>query len=100
MNVRTCATWGLGLAAILLGPILVIFSIPITIGIGRDIFDLFGAAPFALALCSPLAFVLLRRLPLRRAVAEARLWPRRLENLIAHVSRPRRRDIRSRRSYP
>jgi hypothetical protein len=73
MNVRTCASWGLGVTAILLSPILVIFSIPIAIGIGFDIFDLAGEAPFALVLCSPLAFVFLRRVPLRRAAALLRL---------------------------
>jgi hypothetical protein len=59
-NSRTCTTWGLGFSAVLLSPIIVIFLIPLTIGIGLDIFDLCGEVPFALALCAPVAFVLLR----------------------------------------
>jgi hypothetical protein len=38
----------------------VIFLIPLTIGIGLDVFALAGETPFALALCAPLAFALLR----------------------------------------
>src|SRR5437763_1599495 len=59
-NSRTCAAWGLAGSAVLLSPIMVIFLIPLMIGIGLDIFDMFGEAPFVLALCTPLAFVLLR----------------------------------------
>jgi hypothetical protein len=59
-NSHTCAAWGLGVAAILLSPIIVIFLIPLTIGVGCDIFDLIGETPFALALSAPAAFVLLR----------------------------------------
>jgi hypothetical protein len=40
--------------------VIVIFSLPLTIGLGLDIFCQCGEAPFALALCAPLAFVLLR----------------------------------------
>ena len=57
----TSTAAGLTVSAILLCPIIVIFSIPLTIGIGLDVFELFGEAPFALALSTPLAFVLLRR---------------------------------------
>src|SRR5258708_4006279 len=60
INSRTCTTWGLAVSAILLSPIIVIFLIPLTIGVGLDIFDLMGEVPFALALCAPAAFVLLR----------------------------------------
>jgi len=64
-HIRTCAGCGLGVVAILIGPIIVIFLSPLAIVIGFDIFDLFGETPFALALSGPLAFVLLRRaLPL------------------------------------
>ena len=59
-NSRICAAWGLAGSAVLLSPIMVIFLIPLMIGIGLDIFDMFGEAPFVLALCTPLAFVLLR----------------------------------------
>jgi len=52
----------------MLSPIIVIFLIPLAIGIGLDIFDMFGQAPFAFALCAPVAFVLLR-LVSARAVA-------------------------------
>ena len=37
-----------------------IFLIPLTIGIGLHIFERLGEGPFALVLCVPLAFVLLR----------------------------------------
>ncbi len=57
---RTCAASGLAVSAVLLSPIIVIFLIPLTIGIGLDIFDLVGEGPFALALCAPLVFILLR----------------------------------------
>jgi hypothetical protein len=56
----TSTLWDLAVAAVLLSPIIVILSIPLTIGIGLNIFDLFGEVPFALALCTPLAFHLLR----------------------------------------
>ncbi len=60
-NSRICTASGLAVSVIQLSPLIVIFLIPLTIGIGLDIFELFGEAPFALALCAPLAFVLLRR---------------------------------------
>jgi hypothetical protein len=60
MKSRTCAAWDLAAAIVLLSPIIVIFLIPLTIGCGLDVFDRCGEAPFALALCAPLAFVLLR----------------------------------------
>ncbi len=47
---RTCAGWGSGVLAILLSPIIVIFLIPLAIGIGVDILDLFSETQFALAL--------------------------------------------------
>jgi hypothetical protein len=59
-NSHACTAWGLAVAAILLSPIVVIFLIPLTIGVGCDIFDLIGETPFALALCAPAAFVVLR----------------------------------------
>ena len=64
-NSRTFTVWSLAVAAILLSPILVIFSIPLMIGVGLDIFELVGVVPFALALFAPVALVLLRLLPLR-----------------------------------
>jgi len=60
-NSRICTASALAVCVIHLSPIIVIFLIPLTIGIGFDIFELFGEVPFALALCTPLAFVLLRR---------------------------------------
>ena len=77
-NSRTCAAWGLAGSAVLLSPIMVIFLIPLMIGIGLDIFDLFGEAPFVLALCAPLAFVLLRLVS-----------PRALARQLAALLRPR-----------
>ena len=59
-NIRICTRWGLVISAIFLAPIAVIFLIPLAIGMGLDIFDQIGEAPFALALCAPAAFVLLR----------------------------------------
>jgi len=47
---RTCAGWGSGVVAILLGPIIVLFLVPLAIGIGVDLFDLFSETQFALAL--------------------------------------------------
>jgi hypothetical protein len=57
---------------------MVIFLIPLTIGIGLDVFALVGEVPFALALCAPLAFVLLRLLS-----------PRALTRHLAALLRPR-----------
>ena len=64
-NSRDCKAWGLAVSAILLSPIVVIFLIPLTIGIGLDIFDLVGEVPFALVLCIPVAVLLLRQVSLR-----------------------------------
>jgi cell shape-determining protein MreD len=60
---RTYATWGLAAIAILLSPIFLIFAIIAAVGIGLDIFDLFGEGPVALALSVPVIFVPLRRVP-------------------------------------
>jgi len=60
-NSRICSASDLAVSAIQLSPVIVIFSIPLAIAFGLDIFELFGEAPFALALSTPLAFVLLRR---------------------------------------
>ena len=59
---RACVRWGLAVLALLLSPIVVIFGMPLMVGIGLDIFDVAGEAPFVLALCAPVAVVLLRRL--------------------------------------
>ena len=64
-NTRTFTVLSLAIAAILLSPIFVIFSTPLMIGVGLDIFELVGVVPFALALFTPVALVLLRLLPLR-----------------------------------
>jgi hypothetical protein len=61
------AGWGLGIAAILFSPVVLILGIPMALGIGLDLFDMFGETPVALALCVPVAFVLLRRLSPRVA---------------------------------
>jgi hypothetical protein len=73
-NVRTCTGWGLAIAAVVLSPIAVIFLIPLTIGIGLDIFELIGEVPFVLALCATAAFVVFRLVsprPLFRQLAAA-----------------------------
>ena len=59
-NPDTCAAWGLTVLAVLLCPIIVILSIPLTIGIGLDVFEVLGEVPFALALCAPLALFVFR----------------------------------------
>ena len=64
-NSRICTVWGLAASAILLAPIFVIFFIPLTIGVGLDIFDLVGETPFAVALCAPAAFLLVRQIASR-----------------------------------
>ena len=69
---------GLAVPAVLLSLIIVIFLVPLTIGIGLDIFDLFSEVPCALALCAPFAFVLLRLFS-----------PRALARQHAALSRPR-----------
>jgi hypothetical protein len=47
-NSRSCTSWGLAVLAILLSPIILIFSIPLMIGLGLDMSDLYGKAPIAL----------------------------------------------------
>ena len=56
------------MVAILFSPIVVIFSLPLAIGVGFDIFELVGETPFVALLCAPFAFLLLR-LVSPRAVA-------------------------------
>ncbi len=72
-NVRTCAAWELAVVAILLSPIVLIFAIPLAVGIGLDIFDLVGEGPVALALGGPAALLILLqvlpRIPLRQLAA-------------------------------
>ena len=63
---RTYVIWSLAVAAILLSPLFLIFGIIAAVGIGLDIFDIAGPVPFALALSTPVAFVLLRRVPRQR----------------------------------
>lgn len=62
--------------AIVLSPIVVILALPMAIGIGLDIADLGGETPLILALCTPVAIGLLRRLMqqgiFRRAVKRFR----------------------------
>ena len=53
------------MVAILFSPIVVIFLIPLAIGVGFDVFELVGETPFVLLLCAPFAFVLLRLVSLR-----------------------------------
>ena len=64
--------------ALVLSPIVLILGIPVAIGIGLDVFDLAGETPIVLALCAPLAVMVLRRLSAGAALrrAAARLWSR------------------------
>ncbi len=75
-HIRACGFWGLAVVAFLLSPMAVILAVPLLVGIGLDIIDLTGEMPVALALCAPVAFVLLRRLSetasLPRMVARVR----------------------------
>ena len=65
--------WGLAVLAVLLSPILLIFSIPLALGVGLDIFDVAGETPVVLALCAPLAIaVLWRTLPRQRLASFCR----------------------------
>ena len=57
-SVRACSSWGLAICAVLLSPILVVFLIPLTIGVGIDIFELIGVARCAIALFASAALVL------------------------------------------
>jgi len=66
---RTYATWGLAAAAILLGPIFLIFGMVAAVGISLDILDAAGGGPIALAVGAPLAFALLYRAAPRRRIA-------------------------------
>jgi hypothetical protein len=59
-SVRACSSWILTICAVLLSPIFVIFLIPLTIGVGIDIFDLIGEVPFAISLFASAALVLFR----------------------------------------
>jgi hypothetical protein len=74
-NSRICTALGLAVSAIMLSPLIVIFLIPLTIGTGLHIFELLGEGPFALVLCVPLAFILLRPFsaPARGAPSRAAL---------------------------
>lgn len=49
-------------AAVSLSPIVLIFGLPLAVGIGLDIFEHAGKGPFVLALSIPVAFALLRLL--------------------------------------
>ena len=73
---------GLAIVLIVLSPIVVIFALPVAIGVGLDIFAASGETPVAVALALPLAVVLvgagLARVPLRdvaAALAPARRHP-------------------------
>jgi len=67
-NSRTYTNWGLAVLVILLSPIIVIFTVPLAIGVGFDVLDSCGETPFAIALLAPVAFVLLRRVSPRALV--------------------------------
>ena len=64
--------------AIVLLPIVVILAVPLAIGIGLDIVDMAGETPIVVALCAPLAIMLLRRLSLGAVLRHVvvRVWSR------------------------
>src|SRR5229473_4973051 len=96
-HVRICVRWGLGVAAILLSPIILTYLIRLVIGIGVDIFDLFGETPFGLVLCGLLAFVLLRRVLRLSRAAEINYAPTSVSDTPAQRTRsvwPSRRQTR------
>ena len=51
------ANAGLAVAAVLLSPIALIFSVPLLVGIGLDIIGLLGEASLAAVLCAPAVFL-------------------------------------------
>ncbi len=75
-TLRKCLSWGLAIAAIALSPIVLIFALPLAVGVGLDIFGRAGEMPVVLALCGPVAVVLLGRAlshaPVQQAVAALR----------------------------
>jgi len=81
---RTFTARNLGVSTLLLSPLVVILSIPLAIGVGLDIFGRFGEAPYALLLCAPLAFVLLRRVSPVAHDPRPELHPRLHSTIRAH----------------
>ena len=79
--------WGLGIAAVALSPIVVIFAPPVAIGVACDICDAAGGAAVTLALSGAVALMLLGRMLRRGSVRQAiaALSPPRL-----HLGRPAR----------
>ena len=77
-HVRRCANWGLAIALIVMSPVVLIFGLPFAIGIGLDIIESAGEAPLVLALCLPVALVLVV------ALARSLQWAR------PHFGRPAR----------
>jgi hypothetical protein len=86
-QIRRYASWALAVAVIVLSPIVLIFALPLAVGVGLDVFGRAGEAPVALALCGPVALILLgralSRTPLRQAVAALAPWR-------LHLGRPAR----------
>ena len=78
-HIRIWGCWGFAMFAVVLSPVVVILAVPVAIGVGLDVFDLAGETPIVLALCTPLAIILLRRLSVGTALrrAAAYLWSRR-----------------------
>jgi membrane protein implicated in regulation of membrane protease activity len=62
------ACWGLGLCAVLAGPVVGVFAIPFLLGVVLDVLDAAGAAPMLLFLSVALVV-----LPLSRPAVRARL---------------------------
>ena len=69
-DIRTYTSWGLGFIAILLSPIVLIFAIPMGLGIGLDIFDLAGETPLTLALSVPVALAVVHHLSTRSRMSQ------------------------------
>jgi hypothetical protein len=67
-HLRQYASWGLAAVAVVLSPIVLIFALPVAIGAGVDVFTRVGEMPVAVALCLPLALVLLGRALARPSV--------------------------------
>jgi hypothetical protein len=70
--------WGLMGSALVLSPVLLILGLPMAVGLGFDLVAIGGETPIILALCLPLAILVLCRLSagakLRRAAGWA--WSR------------------------
>lgn len=67
--VAHCAVWVLAFCAVLASPVVLIFGVPLAIGIGADIVDSGAGPPMAVLIATAAACIGLRR-PSARALAK------------------------------